>query len=199
MINYTKKDINIITFIISILIFIFINSFFQIVESKSFNQDFSQTEEIVSEVTQTPTTEVIDTPKETEKVEDVKKEWILKIPIINLEAPISEGTNSENLNKFIGHFEDTDIVDGNIGLAAHNRGYSVNYFENIKRLKKGDEIYYKYNGKERVYVIDKIEVIKDTDWTNLQKTNENKITLITCVEDAPMYRRCVQGTQKGSD
>ena len=199
MINYTKKDINIITFIISILIFIFINSFFQIVESKSFNQDFSQTEEIVSEVTQTPTTEVIDTPKETEKVEDVKKEWILKIPIINLEAPISEGTNSENLNKFIGHFEDTDIVDGNIGLAAHNRGYSVNYFENIKRLKKGDEIYYKYNGKERVYVIDKIEVIKDTDWTNLQKTNENKITLITCVEDAPMYRRCVQGTQKGSE
>ena len=195
MINYTKKDINIITFIISILIFIFINSFFQIVESKSFNQDFSQTEEIVSEVTQTP----IDTPKETEKVEDVKKEWILKIPIINLEAPISEGTNSENLNKFIGHFEDTDIVDGNIGLAAHNRGYSVNYFENIKRLKKGDEIYYKYNGKERVYVIDKIEVIKDTDWTNLQKTNENKITLITCVEDAPMYRRCIQGTQKGSE
>lgn len=199
MINYTKKDINVITFIISILIFIFINSFFQIVESKTFNQDFSQTEEIVSEVTQTPTIEVIDAPKETEKVEEVKDEWTLKIPVINLEAPISEGTDSETLNKFVGHFEDTDIFDGNIGLAAHNRGYPVNYFQNIKRLKKGDEIYYKHNGKERVYVVDKIEVIKDTDWTNLQKTKENKITLVTCVEDAPMYRRCIQGTQKGSE
>ena len=198
MINYTKKDINILTFIISILIFLFINSFFQIVESKSFNQDFSQSEETVAEVTETPTTEIIDVPKKTEKVEE-KKEWTLKIPVINLEAPISEGTNSENLNKFVGHFEDTDMFDGNIGLAAHNRGYPVNYFQNIKRLKKGDEVYYKYNGKERMYVIDKIEVIKDTDWTNLQKTNENKITLITCVEDAPMYRRCVQGTQKGSE
>lgn len=197
MINYTRKDINVITFIISILIFIFINSFFQIVESKSFNQDFSQPEEVVSEATQTPTTEIIDTP--TEKVEETKNEWTLTIPVINLEAPISEGTSSENLNKFVGHFEDTDLFDGNVGLAAHNRGYPVNYFQNIKRLKKGDEIYYKYNGKERIYVVDKIEVIKDTDWTNLQKTKENKITLITCVEDAPMYRRCVQGTQKGSE
>ena len=197
MINYTRRDINVITFIISILIFIFINSFFQIVESKTFNQEFSRTEEIVSEATQTPTTEIIDTT--TEKVEEAESEWTLKIPVINLEAPISEGTNSENLNKFVGHFENTDIFDGNIGLAAHNRGYPVNYFQNIKRLKKGDEIYYKQNGKERVYVVDKIEVIKDTDWTNLQKTKENKITLITCVEDAPMYRRCIQGTQKGSE
>ena len=197
MINYTKRDINVITFIISILIFILINSFFQIVESKTFNQEFSQTEEIVSEVIQTPSTEVMDTP--TEEVEKAESEWTLKIPAINLEAPISEGTNSENLNKFVGHFEDTDLFDGNVGLAAHNRGYPVNYFQNIKRLKKGDEIYYKHNGKERVYVVDKIEVIKDTDWTNLQKTKENKITLITCVEDAPMYRRCVQGTQKGSE
>jgi LPXTG-site transpeptidase (sortase) family protein len=47
-----------------------------------------------------------------------------------------------------------------------------------------------------IYEIDSIEIIKDTDWSYLEETDENKITLITCVENEPNYRRCVQATQK---
>ena len=45
------------------------------------------------------------------------------------------------------------------------------------------------------YRIFNLEIIKDTDWSKLQKSEENKITLITCVENQPEYRRCVQGIE----
>ena len=73
-----------------------------------------------------------------------KSKWYLEIPTIDLQAEIAEGTDEENLNKNIAHFEETVKENGNIGLAAHNRGYKVNYFENIKNLEKGDKIYYIY-------------------------------------------------------
>ena len=74
--------------------------------------------------------------------------WYIEIPKIKLKAEIREGTDSDNLNKYIGHFTETVVENGNIGLAAHNRGYKVNYFENIKNLKKGDKIFYYYNRKK---------------------------------------------------
>lgn len=123
-------------------------------------------------------------------------EWKLHIPKINLEASISEGTSSEILNKYIGHFEETSKSNGNIGLAAHNRGYDVNYFGRIKELEIGDEIYYIYNGKMSVYVVESKTIIQDTDWSKLENTKDNKLTLITCVENKPQYRRCIQAIEK---
>ena len=38
-------------------------------------------------------------------------------------------------------------------------------------------------------------IIKDTDWSYLQETKENKLTLITCVENEPKYRRCIQAIE----
>ena len=132
--------------------------------------------------------------------ENVKKteenNWKIIIPKILLEANISEGTRKETMDKYVGHFEETAKEDGNIGLAAHNRGYEVNYFARIKELKEGDEIRYKYFDFEKVYVVVENKIIKDTDWKDLEKTEENKITLITCVENEPEYRRCIQGIEK---
>ncbi len=119
--------------------------------------------------------------------------WQIQIPKINLIANISEGTTNEILNEFVGHFEETAKDNGNIGLAGHNRGYKVNYFENLKDLNKGDEIIYLYNGVQRKYVVDSNSIIKDTDWSKLENTTDNRITLITCVENQPEYRRCIQG------
>lgn len=127
-------------------------------------------------------------------VED-KSIWQLEIPKINLIASISEGTNTEILDEYIGHFEETSKDNGNIVLAAHNRGYKVNYFEKVKELEIGDEVIYTYNGNRRIYVINYKTIIKDTDWENLKNTEENRITLITCVENEPEYRRCVQAIE----
>ena len=70
-----------------------------------------------------------------------------------------------------------------------------NYFENLKKLQIGDEITYIYKGKEKNYEVSKISIIKDTDWSMLENTEENELTLITCVENEPEYRRCVKAEE----
>ena len=71
-------------------------------------------------------------------INNLKKldEWKLEIPKISLCAKISEGTTSKVMDKYIGHFMETSKDNGNVGLAAHNRGYKVNYFANLKKLEK---------------------------------------------------------------
>ena len=125
-----------------------------------------------------------------------KAQWKITIPKISLKAEISEGTSKEIMDKFVGHFEETTKTSGNVGLAAHNRGYAVNYFANIKQLVEGDKIIYKYYEFEETYIVTENKIIKDTDWEPLEDTEKDKITLITCVENEPEYRRCVQATKE---
>ena len=80
-------------------------------------------------------------PKKYEKPKEQK--WEIEIPKIDLVAPISEGTSQEVMLEYVGHFEDTNLLNGNVGLAAHNRGYPINYFSRLKELEVGDEIIYK--------------------------------------------------------
>ncbi len=122
--------------------------------------------------------------------------WYIEISAISLKAPIQESVNMDVLNGFVGHFEETSKTEGNVGLAGHNRGYEKNYFQELYKLKKGDEIKYKYNGYEKSYSVEKIETIKNTNWSYLENTPENKLTLITCVENKPDLRLCIQAIQK---
>ena len=137
----------------------------------------------------------INTNKDETATEKKLNEWKIFIPSIGVDAPISEGTSVEVMNKFVGHFENTELWNGNVALAAHNRGYPVNYFANIKNLRIGEIIEYYYLGNTRKYKISTIAKIKDTDWSYLGKTEDNRITLITCVENEPEYRRCIQGVE----
>lgn len=127
------------------------------------------------------------------KIIENPKRWNIKIPAINLIAPINDGIEFETLNQYVGHFKFSGYVLGNISLAAHNRGYPVNYFENLKDLKVGNEIIYEYKDLELVYKISNIKIINDTNVEVVKNTKENKITLITCVENEPEKRRCIQG------
>lgn len=63
--------------------------------------------------------------KETEENAIIEEDiWQIEIPKINLLAPIAEGTSQEVMLEYVGHFENTDKWNGNIGLAAHNRRLS---------------------------------------------------------------------------
>lgn len=191
---YTTKSINGISLIITIVIFLSINfiisNFSKInLESINFNQKISSRKEIQNK------DDVL--KEENININDEKQyNWYIEIKSIGLKAPIKETTEADVLSRFVGHFEDTSLEKGNIGLAAHNRGYEVNYFENLKSVKIGAEIIYQYKNFKMIYEIDTIEIIEDTDWSYLEKTDENKITLITCVENEPEFRRCVQATEK---
>lgn len=199
MFRYSAIYINIVSFVISIIIFLIVNLFFSnmyIFTTKgifkiSFKVNNGYIQRNSNYVEDTNTEKIVE-----EKVENKDNEWYLEIPCINLKANIKEGTTKENMEDYIGHFEETKKDIGNIGLAAHNRGYKNNYFQNLKELKQNDEIYYKYKNEKRKYVVIKNIIIKDTDWTNLEESDGNIITLITCVENQPEYRRCVQGKEK---
>ena len=199
MFRYSTIYINLISLILSFCIFIIIESFF------SNYQNFAQKSALRvgfevqnSQINSNENKENIENENAEDIILEQSKEessWYLEIPSINLKADIKEGTTKEILDDFIGHFEETKKDTGNIGLAAHNRGYKNNYFENLKKLKEGDLIYYQFEENKREYIVTKHTIIKDTDWSYLEDTEENTLTLITCVESEPEYRRCIQATQ----
>ena len=121
----------------------------------------------------------------------------LSIPSINLyNVKIKNGIDESTLNDYIGHFPNTSNWDGNIGLAAHNRGYKNNFFSKIKYLENGDEIVYNVNNNIKKYKVEKKIEIDSYDWSYLKNTNDNRITLITCVENKENKRLVVQGIEE---
>lgn len=178
--KYSTSYINILTFVISIPVFFFIHT--------CYTKSNFQPQKAILKAGFSVNEEINSIPK--------AKHWYLEIPSIQLEAKIEEGTSQEIMNQFIGHFEESKKWVGNVCLAAHNRGYDKNYFAEIKKLKEGDEILYYYEEDKRKYRVEKNFIIQDTDLSYIENTQENKITLITCVENEPNYRRCVQAIEK---
>lgn len=117
---------------------------------------------------------------------------ILEIQKIGLRATVKEGSSSEILKKYIGHIEGTSMYDGNVCLAAHNRGNEYSYFARLNELQNGDIVTYKTRFYERQYKVDNIQAIFETDWNKLENTEENKITMITCISNKKNQRLCVQ-------
>lgn len=213
MIHFITRNACKICVIISIFLFYYFNGFNVLTKdstynSNNFNQVEFQNEQIKNEdltnekedfltnyEQNVDFSSIIEEENSIVTNENNSEEWRLVIPTIGLDAEIAEGTTKEVMNEYIGHFEDTSKINGNVGLAAHNRGYQVNYFQNLKQLVEGDEIFYYYEGIERKYIVKIHTIIKDTDWSYLENTNDNVITLITCVEDEPEYRRCIQAIE----
>ena len=119
----------------------------------------------------------------------------LSIPRLKLNVRVFEGESLDSMQKGAGHFEFTSAWDGNIGIAGHNRG-SAGYFEGVKDLRIGDEITYTTKHGTRTYIVYAKEKINDTDYSKLGWSDENILTLITCVEGVSSQRWAVQAREK---
>jgi LPXTG-site transpeptidase (sortase) family protein len=132
-------------------------------------------------------------------IEQVRQEdgsiGTLKIPAISLNVTAYDGDTFAAMKKGVGHIASTSCWNGNVSLVGHNRGTS-NYFGKLKKLKPGDEMSYTTKLGTRTYVVDSVSKISDTDWSKLQYTSDNRLTLITCVEDVGSQRLCVQAVEK---
>ena len=118
----------------------------------------------------------------------------LKIPSVNLSVKVYETESLESHARGAGHFKSTSCWDGNIGIAGHNRGVT-NHFGKIHTLKKGDKIKYTTKLGTRTYRVKTVTKIKETDYSYLERTSDHRITLITCVENVPGKRWCVQAVE----
>lgn len=120
----------------------------------------------------------------------------LTIPDILLEdAPIKESTELSTLNQAIGHFTSTSIYSGNVGLASHNGGSNGDFFKNLKDIEIGSEIFYQTKYGTKRYIVQTKKIIEETDFSYLQETVDNRITLITCVAGQKEKRLCVQAME----
>lgn len=118
---------------------------------------------------------------------------ILKIDKIDFEGLIYEGTSLDILEKGVGHFKNTPILNGNVCLAAHNTN---KYWSKLYTLKNDDTIIYTSMLGTKTYKVFSIKEIEETEWSALENTNENILTLITCVKGKPNLRLCVQALEK---
>ena len=114
---------------------------------------------------------------------------VIKIDKINFEGLIYEGTSMQTLSKGVGHFENTPYIDGNVCLAAHNSNL---YWAKLHTLSTGDKIHYTCFLGTKEYEVSNISKISETDWSSLENTDTNTLTLITCVKGQKNLRLCVQ-------
>ena len=113
---------------------------------------------------------------------------LLKIPAIDVSVKVYDDTTTANMKKGATHFTETSYWDGNVAMAAHNRS---SYFGKIYKLKSGDKITYSTNIGTRKYEVVSVYKIDDDDTSCLNDSTENRLTLVTCVENQSVYRWCV--------
>ena len=118
----------------------------------------------------------------------------LKIPSLNVNVKVYQGTDDKTLAKGAGHFEDTSIWDGNCAIAGHNRGANC-YFGEIHNLNVGDTITLTTRLGTRTYAVTSVNKISDTDNSLLAPTAENCVTLFTCVRNQRAYRWAVRAVE----
>lgn len=119
---------------------------------------------------------------------------MLKIPSLNINMKVWEGETRASMAKGLGHYSSTSGWDGNVGICGHNRGAKYN-IGSIRNLEIGDTITYSTVYGTRTYAVILVKTISDSDWSYLQTTADNRITITTCLANQPSKRVCVQAVE----
>jgi len=103
---------------------------------------------------------------------------VLRIPSVNLQAPIFDGTDELTLNRGVGRIQGTAPIGqpGNLGIAGHRDGF----FRALKDVREKDTIVLDEGGKTEEYVVKQIQVVKPEDTYVLAPTTVPTLTLVTC-------------------
>lgn len=103
---------------------------------------------------------------------------LLRIPALQIEVPVLEGTDVVTLNSGVGRIAGTALPGqpGNMGIAGHRDSF----FEGLKRINKGDTIQLIYRQHTDIYVVDLIEITSPEDVSVLEPGGQPELTLVTC-------------------
>ncbi len=118
---------------------------------------------------------------------------ILKLPKIDLEVPIIEGINPQNLKYAVGHFSETAGIGkkGNCAIAGH-RSYTYNeYFNRLIEMEVGDQIIVNTKEKEFAYIVYEKKIVEPSEISVLDSTDDATITLVTCHPERSSSKRLV--------
>ncbi len=194
----TKKVLKttIITCSILIIIELTIFGIFKYIEYRKIQDNINSVYDIYNDSNRneiiTDFNNTVGTPVETDEDLYLNAVGVLEIPAIDFKDIVVEGTDQVALAKGIGLFEHSNILEGNVCLAGHN---TYRFLANLKNVQEGDIIKYSSALGNKEYKITTIKQIQETDWSMLQDTEDNRITIITCVRNRPELRLCVQAIE----
>ena len=103
---------------------------------------------------------------------------ILRIPRLNLEVPVYDGTGDPVLDLAAGRIEGTALpgTTGNVGIAAHRDGF----FRVLKDLKEGDALVLDTPVATEQYRVEWIRITTPDDVSVIDATPGHAVTLVGC-------------------
>ncbi|MGB5658738.1 MAG: class D sortase [Thermoanaerobaculia bacterium] len=103
---------------------------------------------------------------------------IVRIPALDLQVPLLEGTDDLVLNRGVGRIVGTARPGelGNIGIAGHRDGF----FRGLKDIGEGDTIELETLTATDIYRIDGITIVTPQDVHVLEHQSVPTLTLVTC-------------------
>jgi len=103
---------------------------------------------------------------------------ILRIPRLNLEVPVYDGTADEVLDLAAGRIEGTALPGtiGNVGIAAHRDGF----FRVLKDVKEGDALVLDTPLSTEKYRVEWIRITTPDDVSVIDPTPGPAVTLVGC-------------------
>ena len=105
----------------------------------------------------------------------------IKIPALDLIAPVVQGDGWEQLKKGVGQHIGTvnPGEKGNLVLSAHNDVFGE-LFRDLDKLKPGDEIIVFTQQQSYTYVVKQTQIVAPTQVEVMAPTHEAVVTLISC-------------------
>ena len=113
--------------------------------------------------------------------------YILRIPSIDSENPVREGTERDVLSDSLGHESGTAFAgeEGNCVIAGHRNYNFGKYFNRLDEVEIDDFIYLDSATETYTYVVTDIQVVDPTDVEILEPIEgKETLTLYTCT---PIY------------
>ena len=103
---------------------------------------------------------------------------ILRIPRLELEVPVHDGTTDAVLDLAAGRIEETALPGtvGNVGIAAHRDGF----FRMLKDIKEGDALVLDTPVAAEQYRVEWIRITTPDDVSVIDPTPGPSVTLVGC-------------------
>ena len=120
---------------------------------------------------------------------------VIKIPALRIQAPVLEGTEQSVLREGAGHFSGTgEVGAGNYCIAAHSSTIYKEYFNALKNVQEGMQIWlYRPDKSFVTYTVSDHFIVEPSETWILDDFGDDRVTLVTCTDDGTQ-RLVVVGT-----
>lgn len=187
-----KKLVEIIILLLCMLIIEILYGMFNNIKAKKeieYIENKIEKTDIQNEIMTDEDTDLLDFAEE---IDGRKVIGTIEIEKIDYKGIVYENTELSTLKYGVGHFTSSPYINGNVCLAAHN---TDQFWARLKELSTGDKILYKTFWGNKSYEVFNSSIIDETDFSLLENSDQNIITLITCVKNNKPKRLCVQAKE----